>query len=156
MAFFIGDQVKIKNLSQVKEDMISCRRQGDPAVWTKRKSDTEGCTGVIVDKMYSESREKHFYSVRLDKNNLIPAHYYTDDDLEPYKADKQLGNDDFDFEITLADNLVYCVVYEVVDGQKEELTRGHGHVFHEGIHGVVQAASYAIKKAWENINGGSL
>ena len=37
---------------------------------------------------------------------------------------------------------------------REEIVRGHGHIIHEGDVGIVQALSYALKKAYEKINGG--
>lgn len=57
-------------------------------------------------------------------------------------------------ETEVAENVVIGVIYEVVDGQKVEMCRGHGHIIHEGAEGIAQACSYAYRKAFEKIDTG--
>ena len=44
-------------------------------------------------------------------------------------------------------------VVAIMTADGEEVTRGHGHIIHEGTVGWAQACSYAIKKAYENMDG---
>ena len=60
----------------------------------------------------------------------------------------------YDFEFL--DNLVIARLYEVVEDKKWEIARGHGHIIHEGLVGIAQASSYALKKILEAVNNGSL
>ena len=43
--------------------------------------------------------------------------------------------------------------YEIKDNQKTEIAKGHGHIFHEGVLGIAQAASYALKKLYQKLGG---
>jgi formylmethanofuran dehydrogenase subunit E len=60
------------------------------------------------------------------------------------------------FEIFRADNVMVAVMYEQDGGVEREIDRFHGHIIHEGAIGVAQAASYAMKKLYTNMNGGSM
>ena len=63
------------------------------------------------------------------------------------------ANRRYKFYVEVLDNLVYVVM---VDEKGDEVSRGHGHIFHEGAFGVAQAASYSMKKLAEKLNGGRL
>lgn len=52
--------------------------------------------------------------------------------------------------ITRADDVVVAVISDENGG---EITRGHGHIIHDGILGEAQAASYAIKRAYTAMPG---
>lgn len=51
-------------------------------------------------------------------------------------------------EITYLDDLVLVVLYEATEDGPKELARSHGHIIHEGVEGIAQAASYAMKGVW--------
>ena len=148
--FYIGDKVRIKTLDEIAEDRFSDRCRGDRTTWTKRKIETAGETGVVADKMYSEATDQHLFSVKLDGNDFVSAHFYSEEDLELYSEAVQ-----YSAEAEILENIVIATIYEVRDGEKIEVTKGHGHIFHDGAIGIVQATSYAFKKAYEKINGGS-
>lgn len=56
-------------------------------------------------------------------------------------------------EITYLDDLVLVVLYEATEDGPKELARSHGHIIHEGVEGIAQAASYAMKGVWYKVQG---
>ena len=48
------------------------------------------------------------------------------------------------FKISIEDNLAIASAY--YDGK--EIENGYGHIFHDGIDGILQAASYAFRRMW--------
>jgi hypothetical protein len=56
------------------------------------------------------------------------------------------------FKIDIADNVVVAIMMQ---GERQ-IGRGHGHIIHEGAIGIAQAASYALKMLYTNMNGGSM
>ena len=72
-----------------------------------------------------------------------------EDDLEPSRKKSE-----YTVETEIADNVVIGIIYEVIDGKKFEVCRGHGHIIHEGAEGIAQACSYAYKKAFAEIDTG--
>ena len=53
------------------------------------------------------------------------------------------------FKISIEDNIAIARAY--YDG--EEIENGHGHIFHDGIDGILQSVSYAFKKMWLHYTG---
>lgn len=148
MQFNIGDTVIIN-----QPEAIVDRSRGNCYAWTKRKGNTAGEIGTIADKMYSEAEDKHLYRIRIEGEARVRSAFYTEEDFELYVADiKQ----DYILETEILENLAVVRIYKNEDGEKKEIVRGHGHIFHEGDIGVIQALSYALKKAYEKINGGTI
>jgi hypothetical protein len=58
-------------------------------------------------------------------------------------------------EIEYLDNVVVVRFYKVTDDSKQELAKGHGHIIHNGAIGIAQATSYAMKRLYEKMNGGT-
>jgi hypothetical protein len=116
-----------------------------------------GETGTIVDRMYSTREDKYFYSVKLDSRDEEVL--YSSENLQKVE---ELPMDNFEFEVEILDGVVVCKVfktdstYRVLGGKKKEISRGHGHIIHEGDIGIMQAFSYAAKKAYEKLNNGNL
>lgn len=54
----------------------------------------------------------------------------------------------YHYEITCLDNLVSVALYEAVDGGRVEVARSRGHILYTGAEGVAQAASYAMRGIW--------
>ena len=48
------------------------------------------------------------------------------------------------FKISIEDNIAIASAY--YDGK--EIEKGHGHIFHDGIDGILQAVSYAFRRMW--------
>jgi hypothetical protein len=55
---------------------------------------------------------------------------------------------EYRYEFSYLDNVVVAVLNEVGDGYIREVARGHGHIIHEGVEGIAQAASYALKRIY--------
>lgn len=145
MEYNIGDIVTIKQPEQT-----AIRSMGDPTVWLKRKSSTAGKTAVIVDKMFSEAESRFLYRIRIDGETITRAAFYTEEDFVGEDEDQ------YTLEAKVLDNVCVVIVFKNENGEKKEISRGHGHRIHEGEIGIMQAFSYAIKKAYEKINNGNL
>ena len=76
---------------------------------------------------------------------------WTADLLEAYD-----DNVTYCHEFDYLENVVVARFYEIRNDVKTEIGRGHGHIIHEGAIGIAQASSYALKRLFENLNGGSL
>ena len=140
MAFNIGDRIKTKAYEDLPEEL----RNNGIAKMTKK-------FGTIEDRMYSESADKFFYVIKFDGFKTTSHKMWSEDYLEAYSV-----NVTYHYEFDYLDNVVVARFYEIRDGVKTEIGRGHGHIIHEGAVGISQAASYALKKIFENLNGGSL
>lgn len=104
--------------------------------------------GVIEDKLYSNRSDDWMYMVKFDDANVMFAKPLCGEDLEP--ALKR----NYRYEVFLADhNVVVAVMYEINGEYETEVARYHGHIMHEGILGVAQAASYAMKKIYLKLGG---
>lgn len=54
-------------------------------------------------------------------------------------------------EIDYTDKLVMVRLYEATEAGPVEIARSHGHIIHEGVAGIAQATSYAMKGVWYKI-----
>ena len=106
----------------------------------------EGRVGTVVDKMYSELMEGYYYE--LDSEGYV---LYKEDELSLFVEKLEYA-----YEIEHVEKLVVARLYKIVNGEKTEIAKGHGHIFHDGVYGVAQAASYALKRICDDLNGGSL
>ncbi len=146
MEYNIGDIVTIKQV-----EAVAVRSMGDPTAWMKRKSSTAGKTATIVDKMFSEAESKFLYRILIEGESIPRAAFYTDEDFKSEDVD-----DGYRIDTKVLDNVCVVIIYRNDGGCWVEVSRGHGHRIHEGEVGIIQAFSYAIKKAYEKINGGTL
>lgn len=133
----IGCRVRVKGFNEIMPEKRS-----------PRVSMFYGKEGVIVDKMYSEKNGEFVFVVKFDSFDKDSSKLWTEDQLEVVESVVS----EIDFKFDVVDNVVVCVCIE--DG--EEVGRGHGHIIHEGRIGVVQAASYALKRLYERMNGGTI
>lgn len=139
MEFNIGERVRIKSYLDIPEE-----------VRNKGMAKVAGEEGEIVDKLYSEAKGCTVYKVHLDGYDR-PSHC----EFIEGCFDLVGGGAEYDYEFEYLENLVVARLYEVVDGEKTEIAKGHGHIFHDGVYGIAQASSYALKKICENLGGGS-
>lgn len=106
-----------------------------------------GENGVVTDRMFSEGKGVFMYVVKpCDGGRSIIRR---EDELDEPRREKE-----YSIETTIADGVVIGVIYEIDGDKKYEVTRGHGHIIHEGAEGVAQACSYAYRKALEAIDSG--
>lgn len=112
---------------------------------------TDGRIGSVVDCMSSGKTGKTYYKILFEGNIKAGSVLYKEEELSSYDEKAQ-----YTYEFEVLDNLVVARLYEVKGGQKIEVMKGHGHIFHDGIYGIAQAASYACKRICEDMNGGML
>lgn len=99
----------------------------------------------VMDCLYSARSDEWLYELRADGDDIgTYAERYLD--VAPVKKEYRI-------DMEIADNVVICKLIDVANG--EEISRGHGHVIHQGDIGIAQAASYAAKQMYIAMNGGS-
>lgn len=134
MKFNIGDKVRVRPYEKMPEGIRS-----------KGLARLSGKEGEIVDVVYSAAKDCYVYKIHLDgydraSNAAFPEGSF---DFVPKRVATT-----YTYEIEVLENLVVVRLYQVEDGQKTEIAKGHGHIFHDGPYGVAQAASYACKRLW--------
>lgn len=118
----------------------------------ERVRNVYGNIGTIEDRMSSDKTGTCYYKVHFDGNTNASTCLYKGEDLELVREEAE-----YTYEFEFLENLVVARLYEIVDGDiKKEIAKGHGHIIHDGAYGIAQAASYALKRICDNLNGGSL
>ena len=143
----IGDQVKVIDREAIPADLKAKVANGNPALWTGPKSRLASMVGEVVDKLYSEASGCHVYKLKLDGFERTSHALFVGDDLE--ELPKPKVESALRFEVEIHENVVIARMY---DGDVQ-LGIGHGHVFHEGAMGIMQAGSYAMKKCYMSMGG---
>lgn len=104
--------------------------------------------GKVTDVLFSTKKGAYAYDIELDDGDEYTV---TEDEIEAYEAPAE-----YSYEFDFLEDVVVARFYEIRNGEKKELARGHGHLIHTGAVGVAQAASYALKKVLEKVNGGDV
>lgn len=141
MEFNIGERVRIKSYWDIPEEV---RHKGFAKV--------TGEYGEIVDKLYSEVKGCTVYKIHLDGYERPSKCDFTEGTFDIVGGSEA----EYDYEFEYLENLVVARLYEIVDGEKVEIAKGHAHIFHDGVYGIAQAASYALKRIAMDLGGGSL
>lgn len=134
MIYNIGDRIQIKAYKDLPE-----------VDKTKGKARVCGKSGKVIDALTKETGER-VYMVHLDG--------YKEPSKALYSAEAFTKESGIEYAWTfeVLENVVVGIMYEVKGNQKTEVCRGHGHIIHEGVLGIAQAASYALKKAYEKLD----
>ena len=140
MEFNIGDRVRVRKYEDISEELRN-RGLGKSA----------GRDGEIVEILWSNAKDTYVYRIHFDECDT-PSR--TDFVEGTFDLVSELDKSTYSYEFEFLENLVIARLYENVGDQKYEVARGHGHIFHDGIKGIAQAASYALKKIYEELNGG--
>lgn len=141
MDFKIGSRVRVKAFDAIHES-IRHRGLGKHA----------GKEGEIVDVLYSDANECYVYRILFDGASMESR---TDFLAGMFDVVEEEVDEAYDYEIEYLENVVVARLYKITGDTRTELARGHGHIIHEGAIGVAQAASYALKRIYERMNGGS-
>jgi hypothetical protein len=139
MEFYIGDKVRVRPFEQMPE-VIKHRGLGKSA----------GKEGEIVDIMYSNAKSCYVYKIRFEDCER-PSH--TEFPEGTFDLLSDLETPTYTYEFEYLENLVVARLYEVTGDSKVEISKGHGHIFHDGVLGVAQAASYALKRIYLKLGG---
>ena len=142
MEFTIGTNVRIKSYHDLPTELQN-----------KGMAHIAGKNAEIVDRVYSEANEGYFYRLKIEGCKGISSVDYPEDTLELIPEEKVTYRYEFEF----LDNVVVAMLYETdSNGVEKKIARGHGHIIHEGQIGIAQAASYAVKRIYEALNGGTM
>ena len=135
MEFNIGDRVRVKKYDELPEHMRNpaCARLC-------------GKDGEIVDKLWSGARECTIYTIHFDNMQDPSTIAFLGNEIGLVS---DLDKKEYGYEFDFLDRVVVAILYEYEDDRKTEVARGHGHIIHEGVAGVAQAASYALKKIYQ-------
>lgn len=99
----------------------------------------EGEAGKIV-KVY-ETAAGPWYDIETDAELF---HSAESDICRPPREEDPYG---MDFEISVSHDVAIVRIY----AEGKEIAVNHGHIFHPGYAGAVQAVSYAFKRAWDSL-----
>ena len=134
MEICIGDRVRVRPYEKLPEKIKS-----------KGLARLAGNEGEIVDVMYSNAKECYVYKIHFDGFDRASNAVFPEGSFDLVS---ELEAATYTYEIEVLENLVVARLYQVEDGGKTEIAKGHGHIFHDGAYGIAQAASYACKKLW--------
>ena len=135
--FNIGDRVRVKDYYDIPKEHQS-----------RGYAKLCGEVGEITDKLYSEGSRGYVYSIQFDNYAAKSTKMWISELLELVKEDVSYA-----YEFEYLDNLVVARLFELRECSKQEIARGHGHIIHEGVLGVAQAASYALKRIYQKMSG---
>lgn len=135
----IGDRVRVRDYEGFPEHMknAACAK-------------VAGKVGNIIDALWSYSNNCTIYKLQLDGYDRPSKVAFTEGSFDLFEEEAQVAKT-YTYEIECLENLVIARMYEVVGDEKTEIAKGHGHVFHDGAFGIAQAASYALKRIWLDI-----
>ena len=134
--FNIGDRVRVKEYCDIPKELQS-----------RGFARFCGEIGMISDKFYSEGQKCFVYSIEFD-NFVTSKNLWKAELLE--LVDESVS---YSYEFEYLDNVVIAKLYELREESKTEIARGHGHIIHEGVMGIAQAASYALKRIYYKMSG---
>lgn len=140
MEFNIGDKVRVKKYEDIPSEV---RHKG--------MSKHSLHDGEIVDILLSSSSNRYGYRIHFDGYERPSNTLFVGEAIELVS---ELDKPTYTYEFEFLENLVVARLYEIVGEEKTEIAKGHGHIFHDGVIGITQASSYALKKIYEKLNGG--
>lgn len=107
---------------------------------------------IITDRMYSEKSDKYLYCIRYKGRQEEQDDLYGEDDIQPYVEEKV----EYELKTEISDGVVIFSCIEIRGDKRTLVARGHGHMLKSGTIGVLQAASWAARKAFTEVNGGEI
>ena len=116
------------------------------------KVSVKGQEAFITDRMYSEKSDKYFYSIRYKGHQEEQDDLYDDSELQPYVEEKV----EYDLKMEISEGVVIYSVIEIKGDKRTLAARGHGHMLRNDLLGVLQASSWAARKAFTELNGGEV
>lgn len=129
--FHIGDRVRIRDYNDIPEEHR-----------TRGISKMCGEIGTIEDVFYYGSKKCNLYVIQFDNYNKSTKLWRAE------LLEEVDGGVSYEYEFDYLENVVVAKLYEVTEDSKTEIARGNGHIIHEGVIGIAQAAAYAMKKIY--------
>lgn len=134
--YSIGARIRVRDYNDIPEEHQ-----------TKGVAKMCGEIGTIEDVFYSEAQQCDLYVIQFD-NFSKSTKLWKEELLE--EVDEAVT---YEYEFEYLENLVVARLYEIKENSKVEIAKGHGHIFHDGVVGIVQASSYALKRIYYQIAG---
>ena len=141
MEFYIGNRIKIKEYQAIPEQHR-----------TRAIGRLCGAVGTVTDKLWSENDNGFVYRVHLDGYDRPSSKLWLQEHLDRYVEPSV----EYKCEFDVTDDMVVAVLYETTDHSKVEIARARGRIIYEGALGVAQAYSYALRRIYTDLNGGSI
>ena len=138
MEFNIGDRVRVKNYEDIPEQM---KNRGIARLCGK--------DGEIVDKLWSGAKSETIYRIYFDGADRTSSIDFPSKSIDLIS---ELEKKSYQYEFDYLEKVVVARLYEVGEDYKTEIAKAHGHIIHEGAEGIAQAASYALKRIYQNIS----
>lgn len=139
MEFNIGDQVRVRRYDDIPDELRN-RGLGKSA----------GKDGEIVDILWNNAKDAYVYRIHFEGCDM-PSR--TDFVEGTFDLISELEKAEYTYEFEYAENLVIARLYEIKGDARKLVARGHGHIFHDGVLGIAQAASYALKRIYKFLEG---
>lgn len=137
MEFYIGENVRVRKYEDLADE-VKHKGLGKHA----------GRDGVITDVMFSNAKDCFVYRIQFNdadspsRTDFVEGTFDRIEDLETVT---------YSYEFEFAENLVIARFYQHNGEEKKMIGRGHGHIFHDGSLGIAQAASYALKRIFNDL-----
>lgn len=135
MEFNIGDRVRIKRYEDIS----------DIGKYWGRLC---GKDGEIIDKLWSGAKGCAVYKIHIDGYDKPSS---IDFPKTAFDLVSELEKASYEYQFEYLDKVVVARLYKVTENTKTEIAKGHGHIIHDGVEGIAQAASYALRKIYLNI-----
>ena len=111
-----------------------------------------GYKAVVIDRLLSEKTDEYSYRIRYDGHEEEQDELYGEHELLPYVEEKV----SYEVKLDIVDGVACFKCIEVKGETRTVATVGHGHILKNNLAGIVQAASWATRKALLEINNGSV
>lgn len=135
MEFNINDKVIIRDFTSLPERL---RNRGIGKLCGKQ--------GRVVNKLFSTANNDYVYIILFDGKDEPSSVMWVQEQLSPIATDPI----EYKVEVNVLENVVVVVLVEIIGDKKTEIRRSHGHIIHDGAYGIVQAASYALRRLYFN------
>lgn len=117
------------------------------ALRNSRKAVLGDKIGTVVDTLTRVGTNEPLYIIHVDGYDVPSSVLWTDAELNRFVEEPKA----YDFTITIENSVAAVEMHEICGKKKTFLTRGHGHILHEGAYGIAQAVSYALKHIYQNL-----
>lgn len=111
-----------------------------------------GGKAIITDRLLSEKDGTYSYSIIYEGHAEEQDDLYREDELLPYVEEKV----SYEVKLDIVDGVACFKCIEVKGDTRTVAAVGHGHILKNNLAGIVQAASWATRKALLEINNGSV
>ena len=110
---------------------------------------------IVTDKMFSEKKDKQYYGIMFEGRDIEEDDLFGEDELREVGAEDH-SEYEVITDINKADGIVIVSIIEIKGSDRHLVARGHGHMLRKDALGIVQATSFAARRALLSINNDSV